>query len=255
MGLVESKKHGEIKVTMDYSAFSFMDANRKINSRNYAKLISSMKEEQLVIPIIVNEKLEIIDGQHRYTAEKELGLPVYYIVQRGYGIDQVKRANMVGSNWTKEDFLESHVQDGTGDYADFKAIIDVYDVNISDVIKLFALVQRKNQTITSKMFEEGSFSMDKKEEVIEFLEALEDFSSFKDYKTKPFFTAFMKLYFQPEYDHSKMKDRLKHRASYLAKKSTYGEYLELLTKNVYSFGAIKNPLFYDMSTNKFYTVS
>lgn len=243
---------GDVKFSMDYDAFKLMDANRKLNSRNYAKLVASMKEEQLIIPIIINEKNEIIDGQHRYTAAKELGLPVYYIVQKGYSIEQVKRANMVGSNWTKEDFLESHVQDGTGDYADFKEIIDTYDVNISDVIKLFALVQCKNQQITSKQFEEGSFSMDKKDEVIAFLESLEDFDGFKEYKTKPFFTAFMKLYFQPDYDHAKMKERLKTRASYIIKKSNYGEYLELLTKNVYSFGAVKNPLFYDISTNKFY---
>jgi hypothetical protein len=249
---IKSEKHGEVKVSYDYDAFKFMDANRKINSRNYAKLVASMKEEQLIIPIIVNEKLDIIDGQHRYTAEKELGLPVYYIIQRGYGIEQVKRANMVSSNWTKEDFLESHVQDGTGEYAAFKDLVDLYDVNISDLIKVFASVQHKNQTITSKMFEEGTFSLEKKEEVVEFLEALEDFSMFKEYKTKPFFTAFMKLYFQPDYDHSKMKDRLKNRSSYLTKKSNYGEYLELLTKQIYSFGAVKNPLFYDMATSKFY---
>ncbi len=252
MAILNSKKVGEVKESYDYKAFTFMDANRKINSRNYAKLVASMNEEQLCIPIIVNEKLEIIDGQHRYTAAKELGLPIYYIVQRGYGIAQVKRANMVGTNWTKEDFLESHVQDGTGEYAAFKDLVDLYDVNISDLIKVFASVQHKNQTITSKQFEEGTFSLDKKEDVVEFLEALEDFAEFKEYKAKPFFTAFMKLYFQPDYDHSKMKDRLKTRASYLTKKSNYGEYLELLTKQVYSFGAVKNPLFYDMNTGKFY---
>jgi hypothetical protein len=252
MAIMKSEKQGEVRKTYEYSSFKLMDANRKINSRNYAKLVASMDEEQLIIPIIVNEKMEIIDGQHRFTAEKELGLPVYYIIQKGYGIDQVKRANMVGTNWTKEDFLESHVQDGSAGYAAFKDLVDLYDVNISDLIKVFASVQHKNQTISAKQFEEGSFSMDKKEDVIEFLEALEDFKGFKEYKTKPFFTAFMKLYFQPDYDHGKMKDRLKTRASYLTKKSTYGEYLELLTKLIYSFGAVKNPLFYDMGTGKFY---
>ena len=44
-----------------------------------------MTEKLLMCPIIVNENYEIIDGQHRYSASKELGLPIRYIVGEGYG--------------------------------------------------------------------------------------------------------------------------------------------------------------------------
>ena len=83
----DTKRENVVFSTTKYDMFSFLDANRKLNVRNYSKLINSMKEEQLKIPIIVNEKFQIIDGQHRFTAEKELGLPVYYMVQKGYGIE------------------------------------------------------------------------------------------------------------------------------------------------------------------------
>ena len=250
----DAKRENVVFSTTKYDMFSFLDANRKLNVRNYSKLINSMKEKQLIIPIIVNEKMQIIDGQHRFTAEKELGLPVYYMIQKGYGIEEVKRANMVSSNWTKEDFMLSHIQTGIDEYVEFKEILDTYGINIADAIALFAFVQNKNQTLAGKIFDNGSFSLAGKDKAIEFLEALEDFSFFKEYKSKSFFSAFMKLYFNPDYDHKKMKERLKVRGSYLTKKGSYGEYLEVLTKQIYSFGAVKKPLFFDNSTKRFYTV-
>ena len=59
---------GNIMVTENYDMFKKIGGNRKINKANYAKIVKSMKEEQLIIPIVVNERYEIIDGQHRYTA-------------------------------------------------------------------------------------------------------------------------------------------------------------------------------------------
>ena len=58
----------------NYDMFKFMEGNRKISSTNLNQIISSMKEKQLVIPITVNEKFEIIDGQHRFSACKYLNL-------------------------------------------------------------------------------------------------------------------------------------------------------------------------------------
>jgi ParB-like chromosome segregation protein Spo0J len=48
----------------NYDMFKFMEGNRKINSSNLNQIIVSMREKQLIIPITVNEKFEIIDGQH-----------------------------------------------------------------------------------------------------------------------------------------------------------------------------------------------
>lgn len=52
---------GNIFKTKDYDMFKWVKGNRKPNKKNYSKLVKSMKEEQLIIPICVNEKFEIID--------------------------------------------------------------------------------------------------------------------------------------------------------------------------------------------------
>lgn len=238
--------------TTDYDKFSFKDGNRKINNRNYFKLLESMKEKQLMIPILVNEKFEIIDGQHRYQASKELGLPVYYFVVEGYGSEEMKRANLVSSNWTKDDFLNMFLADGEEAYEAIKEIMDEYEVPVSLIIKVFAAMQGKNQKLVSKQFEEGTFDTKNMDNVKDFFVALEDFSFFKPYKTLQFSRAFLKLYMQKEYDHSIMQQRLEKRANFLTKKNTVDDYLVTLTKELYSFGPIKHKLFYDKDNRQFY---
>ena len=47
-------------------------------------------------PIVVNEKMEIIDGQGRFEVCKEKGLPIYYNIVNihEYGYDQLDNRNL-----------------------------------------------------------------------------------------------------------------------------------------------------------------
>lgn len=245
-------KEYQILKTNDYDKFSFIESNRNLNSRNYAKLVKSIEKEQLIIPILVNEKYEIIDGQHRFTACKELNKPIYYYIVEGYTIEQVKRANMVNSIWKKEDYLHMHLEQGNDRYIQINDLISKYNIVISDMINIFATINKANNTLTSKDFEEGNFNIDNIDKVKEFLEALTDFKAFKHYNSKTFIRAFLRLYTNEKYEHSKMKERLEVRIGQLKKKSNIDEYLVLLTKNIYSFGGVKVPIFYDAATRKFY---
>ena len=78
-------KINEVYETNDYSQFKFLNNNRDISTKHVNKLIKSMKEKRLISPILINESGQIIDGQHRFEAQKNLGFPVPYIVQKGYG--------------------------------------------------------------------------------------------------------------------------------------------------------------------------
>lgn len=238
--------------TFDYDRFSFISGNRSVNACNYAKLEKSMLEEQLIIPICVNEKKEIIDGQHRYTVAKNNGLPVYYYVIDNYDIEAVKRANMVNRTWDKKDFLQLQVEYGKDSYIIFDYLINQYGISIQDLLKVFAHIQNKTLNMISKDFEAGKLTDDGCEQVEDFLKALEDFNFFRYYTTKPFVAAFIRLYFNSLYQHDKMKERIRSRKSAFTKKTTVDEYLVFLTRDVYSFGAVRKPLYYDSSTKKFY---
>lgn len=243
---------GNIMVTENYDMFKKIGGNRKINKANYAKIVKSMKEEQLIIPIVVNERYEIIDGQHRYTACKDLGKPIYFYMVRGYGLEQVKRANIASSNWKKENYLDMFVAEGNEVYKEFEEIKERYDLNISNLLKIFAIVQEKQSARVGYEFENGTFTLDGKMEVLRFLTALEDFNFFKFYKSNNFLIAFTRLYFKSEYDHDKMKTKLITHRNSLEKRSTSDEYLVLLCNRIYSFGVTKNPIYYSSESKKFH---
>lgn len=131
--------------TNDYSLFKIMDGNRRTNSANLNQIIESMKEKQLVIPITVNEKFEIIDGQHRFKACEYLGLPVYYIMQQGYDINDVIRANVNGGRkWFDADYLHRYCDLKDEKYLKVSEIINDFDVTINDFLKILSIVQQKN---------------------------------------------------------------------------------------------------------------
>lgn len=249
------EKYDTIYKTKDYDKFKFIKGNRKLQKTKYSQLVQSMREEQLIIPIIVNEKFEVVDGQHRANCCKELGLPVYYIINRGYGIDQVKRANLVSSNWTKEDYLGLHISNGLEVYEQFDEIRRDYGINITDLIKIYSNVQNKNMENLAKDFDNGKLTNDGIDLALQFLEAWNDFSFFRYYKKKQFIAAFLNLYFDKRYDHSKMLNKLETRGRILLEINVNlnkQEYLSKLTNGIYSFGASKNNIYYDTNTKRFY---
>ena len=244
--------YGNIMRTENYDMFKKIGGNRKLNKTNYAKIVKSMKEEQLIIPIVVNEKYEIIDGQHRFTACKDLGKPIYFYMVRGYGLEQVKRANIASSNWKKENYLDMFVAENNETYKEFEEIKERYDLNISNLLKIFAIVQEKQLARVGYEFENGTITLDGKMLVINILMAIEDFNFFKFYKTTHFITAFSRLYFKQEYEHDRMRSKLiTHRGS-LEKRSTSDEYLVLLCNRIYSFGATNSPIYYSSESKKFH---
>lgn len=249
---ISAEVFGSIMKTYDYDLFKKIAGNRKLNKANYVKIIKSMSEEQLVIPIIVNEHYEIIDGQHRFTACKDLGKPVYYYMVKGYGLSQVKRANIASSNWKKENYLDMFVAEGNEAYIEFEQIREMYDLNVSSLIKIFAVIQNKQLARFSYEFENGSFTLDGKMQVLNFLTSLEDFNFFKFYKSKNFLIAFTKLFFKSDYDHEKMKSKLNTHRNSLEKRSTSDEYLALICNRIYSFGVTKNPIYYSSESKKFH---
>jgi len=63
----------------DYHGLKRCDTNRPINNRNVQNIQKSMSMYNLLKyrPILILENGTIVDGEHRYKAAKDLGLPLY----------------------------------------------------------------------------------------------------------------------------------------------------------------------------------
>ena len=76
----ESSK--KIYITKDYSIFKKLTGNRSTELERITKICDSIREVGYITsPILVNENMEVIDGQGRLEAFKELGIPVEYIIE------------------------------------------------------------------------------------------------------------------------------------------------------------------------------
>jgi hypothetical protein len=123
--------------TSDYSMFRVIHGNRDTIPLHVHRLTKSMKEQHLVSPIIVNEKMEVIDGQNRLEASKAAGVPVRYIVVPGYGLEEVQRLNATSLNWSKMDYLKSYAKQGVQAYVtmlDFMQRHKVFSISPAEAL-------------------------------------------------------------------------------------------------------------------------
>ena len=119
-------RRNEIFTTKKYEIFKKLPGNRTINAKNLREIVENMKVEYNPVPAIVNEKMEVIDGQHRIEAAKMLSFPVDYIMRTGWGLRHAQRLNKVSKHWDFRDYAESFIESGNKHYIDFISFQDKY---------------------------------------------------------------------------------------------------------------------------------
>lgn len=225
-----ANKVKDVFVTDDYGIFSRKEGNRQVNRLHVERLKTSIEEEYLVSPITVNESYEIIDGQHRFEAARQLGKPIYYIVCEDYGLDEIHRLNEINQSWTLGDFLEGYSNKGIDSYITAKEFMGNNNIN-SVQLTLNLLDKDRSQSKLKKMFKDGNFEITSLEWAQNFMDKLEDFKVYFDsWNTSLFTKAFKKLYEHKNYEHSEMVKKLEYLSHNLEKRSTINQYLELLVR-------------------------
>ena len=125
----------QILTTTDYSLFRRLKGNRSVLPKRKKEVIDSIKKYGwLSMPIVVNEKMEIIDGQARFEALKELGMPIEYYIVPGLTIDDCRIINEIWTKWKTENYVESYAEMGTEDYNRVKYLMNYYDVPLNVII-------------------------------------------------------------------------------------------------------------------------
>lgn len=103
--------------TTNYDQFVFLDTNREIDKSRLKVVTQSIAEHGYIgSPIEVNEKMEIIDGQARTMACKDLGVPIPYVVVPGLGVQQCMILNRATRNWKDMDYVKSFAKQGIKSY-------------------------------------------------------------------------------------------------------------------------------------------
>lgn len=126
----------DIIKTTDYTIFRKMKGNRDVEPRRVKMITDSIKKIGWISnPIIVNKKMEIIDGQGRFEALKNLGLPVEYHIVENAKLDDCRMMNNSMMKWNTKDYIYSYAVTGNENYKRVKTLMEYFDVTI-DIIAL-----------------------------------------------------------------------------------------------------------------------
>lgn len=105
-----------VRLSNNYGMFKHIAGNRDLVESNIQAIMNQLRERGQQQPIIINERNEIIDGQHRLEACKRLKLPIQYIKKSGANIEDVISTNMVGKKWTLNDYINRYASEGNKEY-------------------------------------------------------------------------------------------------------------------------------------------
>lgn len=106
----------QINMSQRYDKFKFLNLNRKINKSHVEELkeLNRGKKRFELFPIVVDKEMNIIDGQHRYQACKELNIPVYYIVDNYSSenkFEEITKVNTASRSHTYTEIFDMLVAD------------------------------------------------------------------------------------------------------------------------------------------------
>lgn len=142
--------------TTDYSLFKRLEGNRSVLQMRVKRITASIKKVGWIQnPVIVNEKMEVIEGQGRLEALKTLGMPVDYIIVPGIGLNECVALNANTTNWSVLDYVQSYAEIGNLSYIYLLQLIKSYGKKVNLSVILNAATGRI--TTENKVIREGGF--------------------------------------------------------------------------------------------------
>jgi len=222
----------EIKCTNDYSKFSLLVGNRVVNKSKINKLMEEVTNGLNLFPYcpIVTYKdgdsLKIIDGQHRFTASKDLEEPIYYVVCKKLSLPQIAKLNSNSSNWKSKDYLECFIKVGITDYEDIKSVIKKYRIAYAVACDLLMSGNAKSKGKNLVQFKEGTFKSKYYQENCDLLDEVESvFGRYEFWNHGYLVEAYRQLLEANKFDKDILVKKIKSNTNILDRRTSVKEYL------------------------------
>ena len=152
--MAKFKQEYKVLSTRNYEMFKLLLGNREVSESRKKRVRESIEAIGLLpIPIIINEKNEVIDGQARLDVFKGMGFPIYYQRVEGIGLKECIEMNKNSTAWNLQDFVSSYVAQGNKDYKILDQFTKKYHPKVSFDTVTYALsgsTQAKHEVKTGK---------------------------------------------------------------------------------------------------------
>jgi len=237
----------ELKTT-DYSMFRYIKGNRKIDAINVKRLTESIKKNYLPTTIIVNEFLEIIDGQHRLEVCKNLGLEVTFKIIPGLRLKDVHMYNSNQKTWSKLDYAISYAEAGIKPYLDLLEFMKEYpDFNLGSCENLLTNTFDGANEVADRLgvgcgrrkaYQNGELQISLEDKIRGYQMAAEIMRYkpyFKKFNSGVFVKTMISLFRNKKFDNDRMVSQVAKNPTMLVQCSTVKLY-KLLLHDIYNAG-------------------
>ncbi|MEI5993743.1 ParB N-terminal domain-containing protein [Candidatus Enterococcus mansonii] len=199
---------GKIYETEEYDKFKYLKGNRKVK-RN-PSLEKSILKKGMLIPIVVNENFEILDGQSRYEIAKKHGKKLFYRISEGVGISEVIDLNNTKKAWNIDDYINKYVVDGNSEYEKLQNLSKQYK-NIPRSALIAAAQGELNLGLQSgQNIREGKFRFYNYPHFCLLLESYSEFIKETSLKSSLYiFLGYFNLYTVKKFDRERLIKNLK----------------------------------------------
>lgn len=199
-------KESSIKVydTRDYSIFKMINGNRSINDHKVKKIIKEIDAGNDMLqyyPIQVREhedRLNILDGQHRFYISKILKRPVYYIlVMEEKSMPDIAKVNSNVEKWKASDFINCYVQHGNEHYKIFQRFLEEYRISLTVSLQMLNLGNPGKDSGShgelTEAFRNGTFEVKHLEQARTLAEECRSFAPFPHCNSRSFVIAIYRI--------------------------------------------------------------
>lgn len=219
--------------TTDYSLFKFIAGNRDISEAKIKKLMNDVQHGMDLFkycPILVNEEMYIIDGQHRFYVCHKLKKNVYYMVVPNFSLAQIAKLNNNQNRWKMSDFLNCYSSAGknTEHYEYLRQFIDMYHISISTSVSLLytGLPTTGAGTEHMEVFRNGEFTVKFKNEAELLVTAAYEYAPYTEVSNdRSFLLALQKLLTNGLFNQSEMLKKLEKNSLRIEKQMNTKQYL------------------------------
>ena len=209
-----------------YNKFNFISGNRGVSEAHIDKLVAmiSADEDWLMFnPIIVDNNMRVLDGQHRLMAAQKANVHIWYNIRsRKTSLETVARINDCQKSWYPADFVFMYATLGNVNYRAFLEFYKGYGLSPSTGLLLFGNQSMKSLRNGTLMI----IDILKAEEIADALMDVKKYVPFADYNR--FADAFVRVFEHKEYNHKRMLTKLRQRKNTIRKLTTVEDYMRML---------------------------
>lgn len=203
-----------IQQTKDYDKFKVLEGNRGVTPGHVARIIASIEEHGNMTnatPILVNERMEIVDGQHRFEALKQLDEPIFYTMVTGTGVEDARTMNITQKSWAMRDYAYSWAASGNKLYQKFVNLYEEYqDVVHMGTLLLYTIGRASNIAGYRADFKSGDLADFDEEETRMYLDNLAELQKLDErFKMHSVALGLLELMRLKSYNHEQFVSKIK----------------------------------------------